>query len=213
MATSKIAIVDYGMGNLHSVRRALAAAAPEAEISLASTEAEIRAADRIVLPGQGAMADCMASLEETGIREAVLSAAQSKPLLGVCVGFQMLFTHSEEGDTSALGIVDGEILKFRGSNFANEYGGTLKVPHMGWSRVEHNDHDLWQGVPTGSYFYFVHSYYAKPADDSITTGRTRYGAEFCCAIALDNIFAVQFHPEKSAEQGLQLYKNFVEWKI
>jgi len=226
--SSKIAIVDYGMGNLHSVERALRHAASEADVYLASDVAALEKADRIVFPGQGAMPDCMRNLQRSGLMEAVLRAADSKPLLGVCVGEQMLMQHSEEGDVPCLGIFPGTVRKFAGAQFAvnlQEQSDTsaaqvqhearlLKVPHMGWSCVRQaKPHALWDGIPDDSYFYFVHSYYVDPAETAISVGETVYGHNFTCAVARDNIFAVQFHPEKSAQYGLRLYRNFVNWDI
>jgi glutamine amidotransferase len=214
-----IAIVDYGMGNYHSVERALRHAAPEANIRLCKLASEIDAADRVVFPGQGAMADCIRTLDEAGLREAVLRAARSKPLLGVCVGEQMLFERSEEGNTPSLGVFKGEVRKFKGPAFATLSNGEhstiehLKVPHMGWNPVRQvRPHALWAGIADATPFYFVHSYYAVPAAATLTVGVSDYGAPFTCAVAAENIFAVQFHPEKSAEPGLRLYRNFVDWK-
>lgn len=229
-----IAIVDYGMGNFHSVARALRHAAPDADIRICNRAADIAAADRVVFPGQGAMADCMRTLDQSGLRDAIVQAAASKPLLGVCVGEQMLFSHSQEGDTPCLGIFPGEVRRFEGPAFAAPAAGAdaacdiasantapdapaagaelLKVPHMGWNRVRQTRaHPIWDGIPDGTHFYFVHSYYVQPADPALTVGQTRYGLDFTCAVAADNIFAVQFHPEKSASHGLRLYRNFVDW--
>ncbi|CAM3800911.1 imidazole glycerol phosphate synthase subunit HisH [Bordetella tumulicola] len=213
-----IAIVDYGMGNFHSVARALRYAAPDADIRICNRAADIDAADRVVFPGQGAMADCMHTLNESGLREAVLRAARNKPLLGVCVGEQMLFDASEEGDTLCLGLFPGTVRRFAGSPFAdgmlaNTGDERLKVPHMGWNQVRQTrSHALWDGIPDYTHFYFVHSYYAAPADPALTIGETDYGVTFTCAVAAANIFAVQFHPEKSASHGLRLYRNFVDWQ-
>ena len=224
---STIAIVEYGMGNYHSVERALRHAAPEANIVLTGSPAKIAAADRVVLPGQGAMADCMRTLEVAGLRETVLHVAATKPLLGVCVGEQMLFERSEEnneasieasheGDsTPCLAIFNGTVKRFSGPAFDPEQSGagTLKVPHMGWNAVRQTQsHPLWAGIPDLSPFYFVHSYYVDPTDPMLTVGTAAYGLTFTCAVARDNIFAVQFHPEKSADYGLRLYRNFVDWK-
>lgn len=207
-----IAIVDYGMGNLRSVAQALRHVAPEADVRITSEIADIRAADRIVLPGQGAMPDCMRSLRESGLQDAVIEASRSKPLFGVCVGEQMLFDWSEEGDTPGLGLLPGKVVRFRLEDQLQEDGSRFKVPQMGWNRVHQTQaHPLWSGIADDSYFYFVHSYYASPANAADTAGETMYGAPFACAIARDNIFATQFHPEKSAAAGLQLYKNFVHW--
>jgi len=206
------------MGNFHSVARALRYAAPDADIRICNRAAEIDAADRVVFPGQGAMADCMRTLNESGLREAVLRAAESKPLLGVCVGEQMLFETSEEGNTPCLGLFPGTVRRFAGEPFANSTATNtseerLKVPHMGWNAVHQTrPHALWDGIPDGTHFYFVHSYYASPADASLTIGETDYGFTFTCAVARANIFAVQFHPEKSAAPGLRLYRNFVDWQ-
>lgn len=211
---STIAIVDYGMGNFHSVARACRAAAPEHDVRIARTAAEIDTADRVVFPGQGAMPDCMRTLDESGLRAAVLDAARNKPLLGVCVGEQMLFEHSDEGDTPSLGILPGNNQRFAGPAFeqADASHMRLKVPHMGWNAVRQTrNHALWVDIPQDTSFYFVHSYYAVPTQTALIAGTSRYGMEFCCAIASDNIFAVQFHPEKSADHGLQLYRNFARW--
>lgn len=217
---TSIAIVDYGMGNYHSVERALRHAAPEANIRLCKLASEIDAADRVVFPGQGAMADCIRTLDEAGLRDAVLRAAANKPLLGVCVGEQMLFEKSEEGNTPSLGIFKGEVRRFKGPAFdaptphATNHTDRLKVPHMGWNPVRQvRAHPLWEGIPNLTPFYFVHSYYASPADPKLTVGECDYGGAFTCAVAQDNIFAVQFHPEKSADFGLRLYRNFVDWQL
>jgi imidazole glycerol-phosphate synthase subunit HisH len=212
-----IAIVDYGMGNLRSVAQALRHVAPEADVRISSDVAEIGAAERIVLPGQGAMRDCMRSLVESGLQQAVLAAAASKPLLGVCVGEQMLFDWSEEGDTEAgtpgLGLLPGKVVRFRLDGRLQPDGSRYKVPQMGWNRVRQTlSHPLWNGIADDSYFYFVHSYHAVPDNPAQIAGQTEYGDWFSCAVARDNIFATQFHPEKSAAAGLQLYRNFVDWK-
>ena len=210
---NKIVVVDYGMGNLRSVAQALRAVAPEADVSISGDVAAIDGADRIVLPGQGAMRDCMRSLRESGVEDALLRAAASKPVLGVCVGEQMLFDRSEEGDTPALGLLPGKIVRFRLEGQLQEDGSRFKVPQMGWNQVRQTaSHPLWNGIPDDAYFYFVHSYFAEPDVAGHTVGQTVYGAPFSCAVARDNIFATQFHPEKSASAGLQLYKNFVEWR-
>ncbi|MFA5663798.1 imidazole glycerol phosphate synthase subunit HisH [Castellaniella sp.] len=265
----RIAIVDYGMGNFHSVARALQAVAPDQDIRMARRAADIRAADRVVLPGQGAMPDCMRTLRASGLLDALLDAARSKPLLGVCVGEQMLFEASEEGPVAGLGLLRGRVLRFGGPGFAQPAGtrsaaearaavgarpaaaarsaagprsaagarsaadiqivagqsadsaggaaatgaGPLKIPHMGWNAVQQvRPHALWQGIAQDTPFYFVHSYFAQPDDAAVVYGSSRYGGPFCCAIAVDNIFAVQFHPEKSARPGLRLYDNFIHWR-
>ncbi|HEX8615561.1 MAG TPA: imidazole glycerol phosphate synthase subunit HisH [Telluria sp.] len=209
---NKIVVVDYGMGNLRSVAQALRAVAPEADVRISGEVADIDSADRIVLPGQGAMRDCMASLRQSGVEEALLRAAKTRPIMGVCVGEQMLFDVSEEGDTPGLALLPGKVVRFRLDGRLQPDGSRFKVPQMGWNRVKQvRQHPLWQGILDDSYFYFVHSYYVQPDDTSLTAGETDYGAPFCCAVARDNIFATQFHPEKSAGAGLQLYKNFVHW--
>ncbi len=209
---NKILVVDYGMGNLRSVAQALMHVAPEAEVRISGEPDAIRAADRIVLPGQGAMPDCMRSLRESGVLEAVLEAARNKPLFGVCVGEQMLFDHSEEGDAACLGLLPGNVVRFDLQDQLQPDGSRYKVPQMGWNQVHQRSvHPLWQDVSDQSYFYFVHSYYAVPDNPAHVLAETIYGKPFCCAAGRDNIFATQFHPEKSAAAGLQLYKNFVHW--
>jgi glutamine amidotransferase len=211
MKTS-IAIVDYGMGNLRSVAQALKKAAPEADVAIVSEPGAIRAADRVVLPGQGAMPDCMRCLGESGLQEAVVAASKTKPLMGVCVGEQMLFDWSAEGDTPGLALLPGKVVRFELDGRLQDDGSRFKVPQMGWNRVRQTvPHPLWGGVPDDSYFYFVHSYYVVPADRADTAGETGYGVSFTSAVARDNLFATQFHPEKSAEAGLRIYRNFVFW--
>lgn len=208
----KIVVVDYGMGNLRSVAQALRAVAPEANVLISGEVADIETADRIVLPGQGAMPDCMRSLRESGVQEALLVAARTKPLMGVCIGEQMLFDGSEEGNAAGLGLLPGKVVRFQLDGQVQEDGSRFKVPQMGWNQVHQNaSHPMWQDIADNSYFYFVHSYFAQPERDEHTVGQTVYGAAFSCAVARDNIFATQFHPEKSAAAGLQLYKNFVHW--
>ncbi|WP_347555104.1 imidazole glycerol phosphate synthase subunit HisH [Robbsia sp. KACC 23696] len=208
-----IAIVDYGSGNLRSVAQAVRHAAPEADVRLVTAPAEIAAADRIVLPGQGAMPDCMRSLRESGLQAAVVEAAQHKPLLGVCVGEQMLFDVSEEGNTPGLGLLSGRVVRFQLDGQVQSDGSRYKTPQMGWNRVRQAvSHPLWDGIPDDAYFYFVHSYYVEPAHVEDAVGVTEYGTPFTSAVARGNIFATQFHPEKSAEAGLRLYRNFVDWQ-
>ena len=210
---NKIVVVDYGMGNLRSVAQALRAVAPEADVRISGDAADIDTADRIVLPGQGAMPDCMRSLRESGVQEALLRAAKSKPLMGVCIGEQMLFDGSEEGDAAGLGLLPGRVVRFRLDGQLQADGSRFKVPQMGWNQVKQTaSHPLWDGIADDSYFYFVHSYFAQPEQAAHTVGQTVYGAPFCCAVARDNIFATQFHPEKSAAAGLRLYRNFVHWQ-
>jgi glutamine amidotransferase len=209
---NKIVVVDYGMGNLRSVAQALSAVAPEADVRISGEVADIDAADRIVLPGQGAMRDCMKSLRESDAFEALLRAAKTRPMMGVCVGEQMLFDRSEEGDTPGLGLLPGQVVRFALEGRLQADGSRFKVPQMGWNRVRQvRAHPLWDGIDDDSYFYFVHSYYAVPGDAADTIGETDYGAPFCCAVAKDNVVATQFHPEKSAAAGLRLYRNFVHW--
>jgi len=213
---SSIAVVDYGMGNLRSVAQALRHVAPQCEVRVTSDAAEILAAGRIVLPGQGAMPDCMRNLRESGLLDAVLRCAESKPLLGVCIGEQMLCDHSDEGATPGLGLIPGRCVRFDPALMALPDGARLKIPHMGWNRVRqlpHQDviHPLWQGIDDESWFYFVHSYHVTVDNPQHAAAMSVYGAPFTCAIARDNIFATQFHPEKSAASGLRLYQNFVSW--
>jgi len=209
----KIVVVDYGMGNLRSVAQALRAVAPEADVQISGDPSAIDAADRIVLPGQGAMRDCMRSLNESGVRDALLRSAASKPMMGVCVGEQMLFDVSEEGgNTPGLGLLPGKVVRFQLDGMLQEDGSRFKVPQMGWNQVRQRaPHPMWDGIPDNAWFYFVHSYFAQPAQAEHSAAETVYGQPFCCAVARDNIFATQFHPEKSAATGLQLYKNFIHW--
>jgi len=207
-----IAIVDYGMGNLRSVAKALEHVAPSATVRISGDPAEIRAAERIVFPGQGAMPDCMRYLRESGLEDAVRIAAASKPVLAVCIGEQMLFERSEEGDTPGLGLFSGNVVRFRDEAMRTADGARLKVPHMGWNRVRQTvRHRLWDGIADDSWFYFVHSYYVVPRDAALVAGASEYGHSFTCVVARDNIFATQFHPEKSAAAGLRLYENFTRW--
>jgi imidazole glycerol-phosphate synthase subunit HisH len=208
--SQRIAIVDYGMGNLRSVQKALAHVAPEAVVEVTADPGAIRSADRVVFPGQGAMPDCMRSLEDSGAGEAVREAARRKPFLGLCIGQQMLFDRSAEGDTAGLGIVAGRVVAFRMDPARRAAG--YKIPHMGWNEVwQLGPHRLWQGIADGSRFYFVHSFYCEPGEPGLAAGETRYPDAFTSAIARDNIFATQFHPEKSAAAGLTLLRNFSTW--
>lgn len=207
-----IAVIDYGMGNLRSVYQALAHVAGEQAVTVTSDPAVVAAAERVVFPGQGAMPDCMAELEARGLKPAVLQAARDKPFLGICIGLQMLFGHSEEGDVSGLGVFPGQVRRFPEAAMVAADGSRLKVPHMGWNQVWQKPHALWAGIEDGARFYFVHSYCVQPDDATLETGRCEYGVPFTCAVGRANIFAVQFHPEKSARDGLQLLKNFVSWQ-
>jgi len=214
---ASVAVIDYGMGNLRSVAQAVIAAAHGSgvDVVITSDPAEVRQAERVVLPGQGAMRDCMRELHDSGLLPEVLHAAANKPLFGVCVGMQMLLDHSAEGDaggTACLGLIPGEVVKFKLLGRHQADGSRFKVPQMGWNRVRQaSQHPLWAGVPDDSYFYFVHSFYARPLDVRHTAGETDYGQVFTSAISRDNIFATQFHPEKSADMGLMLYRNFLSW--
>ena len=206
------------MGNLFSVSQAVmhVAAASGHTVVVTSRPEEVFAAERVVLPGQGAMRDCMRELVESGLQEAVLDAARNKPLMGVCVGMQMLLDHSEEQDTPGLGLIPGTVRRFELAGRLQADGSRFKVPQMGWNQVQQQSpggqrHPVWGDVPDNSYFYFVHSFYANPSDVHHTAGVTEYGVAFSSAIARDNIFATQFHPEKSAEHGLALYRNFLHW--
>ena len=211
--TNKIVVVD-GLGNLRSVAQALRAAAPEADILVSNNAADIDAADRIVLPGQGAMRDCMRSLRESGAEEALRRAVKTRPVMGVCVGEQMLFDESEENEgTPGLGLLPGRVVRFQLDGKLQADGSRFKVPQMGWNRVRQTRaHPLWDGVEDGAYFYFVHSYYAAPENPADTIGEADYGGMYTCAVARDNLVATQFHPEKSAAAGLRLYRNFIHWK-
>lgn len=209
---NKIVVVDYGMGNLRSVAQALMHVAPDAQVDISGDPDTIRAAYRIVLPGQGAMPDCMRSLKASGVFEALNEAVKNKPLFGVCVGEQMLFDRSDEGDADCLSLMPGKVVRFSLEGQLQADGSRFKVPQMGWNRVgQRRAHAMWKDVPDESYFYFVHSYFAVPENQDHVLAETDYGGLFCCAAGRDNIFATQFHPEKSATTGLQLYKNFVHW--
>ena len=232
-----IAIVDYGMGNLRSVEQAMRHAAPGREVVVTDDAAVIGNAQRVVFPGQGAMPDCMRELDGRGLRGAVLEAANARPFLGICIGLQMLFEKSAEGDVAGLGVLKGEVLRFD-SNMQDEKGNRLKVPHMGWNQVRHvgplfnplplageeanaassvggsrkaNPHPLWEGIAQDARFYYVHSYYVAPEDRNLVQATSDYPGPFVCAVARDNLFAVQFHPEKSQAAGLRLLQNFVHW--
>ncbi len=207
--TSVVAVVDYGMGNLRSVAKAIEHVAPRSKVLVTADPAAVYGADRVVVPGQGAMPDCMRELRANGLHEAVVQAAQEKPFLGMCIGVQMLFEHSEEGDVAGLGILAGQVRRFPA---AETVAKGLKVPHMGWNEVWQQPHPIWQGIADGSRFYFVHSYYVAPSSPELALGATSYGIRFTSAVARANIVAVQFHPEKSAQAGLQLLSNFMSWE-
>lgn len=208
---SSVAVIDYGMGNLHSIVKALQHADPEAKVVCTSDKKAICAADRVVFPGVGAMRDCMNALNQSGLADVIRQVATSKPLLGICLGMQALLTESEENDgVKSLGIFPGRVVHFS-ERCCDEEGRILKIPHMGWNQVRQIPHPLWHNIPQDSRFYFVHSYYALPNDSSIVAATTQYPDAFACAIAEDNVFAVQFHPEKSQASGLQLLHNFLNW--
>ncbi len=224
--SKSVAVVDYGMGNLRSVANAVqvAAAGDGHQVFITADPEIIRGAERVVLPGQGAMADCMRELRDSHLLEPVLEAARTKPLFGVCVGMQMLLDHSEEGrrgddgrGTPGLGLFAGTVRRFDLQGRSQQDGSRFKVPQMGWNQVFQTQidgrvHPLWSGIADASYYYFVHSYYARPSDARHSAGEADYGGRFTAALARDNIFATQFHPEKSADQGLALYRNFLGWK-
>lgn len=208
-----IAVVDYGMGNLRSVVNALETVGDSRDrVLLTSDPAAVKAADRVVFPGQGAAGDCMRAIDEYGLREAVIEAARERPFLGICMGMQVLIEHSEEnGGTDCLGCFAGQVRYF-GEDYRDENGRRIKIPHMGWNRVSQTrDHPLWREIDDGSRFYFVHSYYFDAEDTGLEVGATEYGIGFTSAIARDNLFALQCHPEKSARNGLRLLKNFIDW--
>jgi len=206
-----IAVIDYGMGNLRSVQNALGTVASNASIVVTSDPNVVASANRVVFPGQGAMPDCMRELDARNLRSAVLEAASNKPFLGICIGLQMLFEHSTEGDVPCLGVLPGQVVRFP-HELHDKQGVRLKVPHMGWNQVHHHgDHPMWQGIAQDERFYFVHSYYVQTEGASLVQAVSNYPEPFVCAVARDNLFAVQFHPEKSHTAGLQLLKNFVSW--
>jgi glutamine amidotransferase len=209
---SSVAIIDYGMGNLHSIAKALEHVAGKDRVIVSSSHEKILSADRVVFPGVGAIRDCMSELKKSGLDEVVEKAAADRPVLGVCLGLQALLEVSEENQgTSCLGIIPGKVLHFPRDMHADGSGDRLKIPHMGWNQVQQREHAMWQDIPEDSRFYFVHSYYASPDDECDIAATTPYGVEFASVLAHDNIFAVQFHPEKSQHAGLQLLSNFVRW--
>ncbi len=207
----RIAVIDYGMGNLRSVSKAIEHVAENAEVVVSSDAAVIESADRVVCPGQGAAKDCMAALQHSGLSQTILNIAGTRPFLGICMGYQVLLTHSEEnGGVACLNVVPGEVTRF--AEPLQDAGSRLKVPHMGWSEVRHaREHALWAGIENASRFYFAHSYYCVPEDIGAVAGTCHYGHDIAVAVAAPNLFACQFHPEKSARDGLQLLKNFASW--
>ncbi|MEN8176162.1 MAG: imidazole glycerol phosphate synthase subunit HisH [Pseudomonadota bacterium] len=209
---TRIAIIDYGMGNLHSIAKALDHVAPDAVVEVTDRSDLIHAADRVVFPGVGGIGHCMEELRRHRLVDLIRESAAEKPTLGICLGLQALLDHSEEnGGTPCLGVIPGEVRYFGDRPIDPVSGQALTVPHMGWNNVQHNDHPLWDGIDQGERFYFVHSYYADPREQTDVAGTTDYGRTFSCAVARDKLFAVQFHPEKSADAGLHLLKNFVAW--
>jgi len=208
-----VAVVDYGTGNVRSVAFAIERVAPQLKVAVTSDPKVVSHAARVVFPGQGAMPDCMRKLEARELREAVVAAARGKPFLGICIGLQMLFDQSEEGDTPGLGLLPGRVRRFPAGKMVDAQGLRLKVPHMGWNQVRQTArHPLWEGIPQGDRFYFVHSYFPDPGSRELTAGESVYGVTFACAAARENVFAVQFHPEKSGAAGLKLFSNFLAWQ-
>jgi len=208
---SSIAIIDYGMGNLHSIAKAVEHVAPESHVQISSEPDDILSAERVVFPGVGGIGHTMQELERTGLGEVARQAAADKPMLCICVGMQALFERSEENDgTACLEMMPGEVRRFP-EGMSGADGSKLKVPHMGWNQVHQKPHPMWDGIAQDSRFYFVHSYYAAPAEQDLQVATTDYGLEFCCALARGNLFAVQFHPEKSQRAGLALLRNFSRW--
>jgi len=210
---TSIAVIDYGMGNLRSVCKALEHVAPKARVQLVTDASALADADKVVFPGQGAIRACVTAIDQHGLREALMTALRDKPFLGICLGLQALYESSEEGGgTDGLGIIPGHVRRFPAEKMVDADGVRMKVPHMGWSRVrQQRPHPLWQGIADDSRFYFVHSYYADTDQPDWITGATEYGVRFTSAAGRENIFAVQFHPEKSQHAGLKLLENFVNW--
>ena len=204
-----IAIIDYGIGNLRSVHNAVSFISPQTKSIVTSDPDVVAKADKVIFPGQGAMPDCVLQLDKRGLKESVIEAAKQKPFLGICLGLQMLFETSEEGNVSGFGLLPGTVKRFQLNK--NE---RIKIPHMGWNKVLlSNPHPMWNKIDSDSRFYFVHSFYAEVKDKSLVMATSSHGEKFTCAIAKDNLFAVQFHPEKSSELGLQLLNNFISWNI
>jgi len=212
MTTQTLAIIDYGMGNLHSVASALEHVAPEQQILVTADPLQVAAADRVIFPGVGAIRDCMAEIRRLGFDQLLRTQiASGKPVLGICVGMQALMDHSEEnGGVDCIGVLPGQV-RFFGDHHKDAAGNPLKVPHMGWNQVHHNDHPLWAKIPQDARFYFVHSYYIQTTLPELVAGTCDYGLQFHAALARGNLFAAQFHPEKSHTAGLQLLKNFAHW--
>ena len=211
----KLVVIDYGMGNLHSVGKAIEHVAPaDWQVLVSDDPAAIAAADRVLLPGQGAARDCMAAIDKHGLREPILQALANKPFLGICMGLQVLLDHSaENAGIACLGHFAGDVLPFAHDLVDSNNGEALCVPAMGWNPVFHTDHPLWEGIAQGEHFYYAHSYYVAPQDKQLVVGESEYPDRFACALARENVFACQFHPEKSAAQGLRLLQNFVQWAV
>ncbi|QPK62752.1 imidazole glycerol phosphate synthase subunit HisH [Methylomonas sp. LL1] len=208
---SSVAVIDYGMGNLHSIAKALQHADARAHVQISADAHVIKTADRVVFPGVGAMRDCMQALRELGLADVINDVARNKPFLGICLGMQALLTDSEEnGGTACLNLFPGHVRHFP-DNLTDAEGRALKIPHMGWNRVKQKPHPLWHDIPQDSRFYFVHSYFAAPDREQDSIASSDYPRPFTCALAKDNVFAVQFHPEKSQTAGLQLLQNFLRW--
>jgi glutamine amidotransferase len=208
---NSIAIIDYGMGNLHSIAKAVEHVAADSRVTVTSSAEDILSADRVIFPGVGGIGHCMQAIIDAGLDQVVVEAAATKPFLGICVGLQALLDSSEENDkTRCLGVISGKVLRFD-HRLTDDSGNKLKIPHMGWNQVTQVEHPLWDDIAQNSRFYFVHSYFAMPDDIALVSGRTDYGGEIACALARENLFAVQFHPEKSQHAGLALLKNFSQW--
>ncbi len=209
---ASVAVIDYGMGNLHSIAKALQFVAPESAIQVTGDPDVILSADRVVFPGVGAIRDCMAQLAQRDLLDAIKYISKNKPFLGICLGLQALFEFSEEsGDVECLGLFQGRVIRFASTPETN--GRARKIPHMGWNNVlQTRSHPMWSGIPQNSRFYFVHSYYADPADTTCIAATADYPEPFTCGLARDNVFAVQFHPEKSQAMGLKLLQNFTDWE-
>ena len=204
-----IAIIDYGIGNLKSVHNAVSFISPQTKSIVTSDPDIVSKADKVIFPGQGAMPDCIIQLDKRGLKESVIEAAKQKPFLGICLGLQMLFNQSEEGDVNGFGLLPGVVKRFQ-----SNHDERIKIPHMGWNKVNQSKaHPMWHKVGTDSRFYFVHSFYAEVENQNLVMATSSHGEKFTCAIAKDNIFAVQFHPEKSSKLGLQLLNNFISWDI
>jgi glutamine amidotransferase len=206
-----VAVIDYGMGNLHSIAKALQHAAPEVDVQIVSDVQTILNADRVVFPGVGAIRDCMQALDQSGLSTTIRTVAETRPLLGICLGMQALMTDSEENNrTQCLNVIPGHVVHFA-DGLIDQEGNSLKIPHMGWNQVHQKEHALWKNIPQNSRFYFVHSYYVDPDDQALISATTQYPNGFASVLAQKNVFAVQFHPEKSQAVGLQLLNNFLHW--